>query len=140
MSLTRKRALEFLRQCALGTVATVGEDGTPEAALVNLAVTDDLEVIFETIQTTQKCINLRRNPRAAVVASLGEETLQYQGIADEPDAFALKPLLEVYFAAQPAALRHRGWPGLTWFRVKPRWIRLSRYGDTWDVSELRIAR
>ncbi len=138
MTVTRARVHEFLKQCPFGIVSTVCENGAPEAAFVNLAVTDDLELIFETIQTTRKCINLRRDPRIAVVAWLNDETLQYEGVADEPDEFALRPLLEVYLAARPAALAHRGWPGLTYFRVRPRWVRFSRYADAWEVSELNI--
>jgi len=136
LSLTRKEAFEFLKASELGAISTVSEDGAPEAAVINLAVNHDLELIFETIQTTRKCVNLRRDPRAAIVVWRGDETLQYGGIADEPDRYTLEPLLETYFAAQPGALNHCGWPGLTYFRVRPRWIRLSRYGRTFSVREL----
>jgi len=136
VSLTKKEAFDFLKQSPLGAVATVSEHGKPEAAVVNLAVTNDLELVFETLQTNRKCINLRRNPRAAVVVWHGDETLQYEGIADEPDEYARAPLLKIYFAAQPSAASHQGWPGLTYFRVKPRWIRLSRYDSSFSVREL----
>lgn len=137
-SLAKSDALAFLRAAPLGAISTVSEDGSPEVAVVNLAVTDDLELVFETLQTTRKCTNLRRDPRVAIVAWHGDETLQYQGIADEPDQYALGPLLETYFAAQPHALDHCGWPGLTYVRVRPRWIRLSRYGRTFDIHELNL--
>ena len=131
-------ALAFLRVAPLGAISTVNEDGSPEVAVVNLAVTNELELIFETLHTTRKCENLRRDPRVAIVVWHGEETLQYEGIADEPDHYALEPLLETYFAAQPQALNHCGWPGLIYVRVRPRWIRLSRYGRTFDIREMRF--
>jgi len=136
MPLTKKAALDFLKSVDLGAIATATAETGPEVALINFAVTDELELIFETIQTTRKCENLREDPRAAFMAWRGDQTLQYEGIADEPDEFALKELLDVYFAAVPEARSHQGWPGLIYMRVRPRWIRLSRYGGSWSVEEL----
>jgi hypothetical protein len=136
--LTRKEAVDFLSGASLAAISTVSKDGSPEAAVINIAVNQDLELIFETIQTTRKCVNLRRDPRVAIVAWRGDETLQYEGIADEPDRADLSPLLEIYFAAQPAALGHTAWPGLTYFRVRPRWLRLSRYGRSFSLREIRL--
>jgi hypothetical protein len=139
LSLSRKDAYDFLSTARLAALSTISGDGKPESALVNVAVTPELELIFETIQTTRKCVNLRRDPRVAFVCWHGDETLQYEGIADEPDAYALQSLLDIFFAACPDALAHRDWPGLTYFRVRPRWIRLSRYGASWSVKELSLA-
>jgi len=41
-SLAKSDALAFLRASPLGAISTVSEDGSPEVAVVNLAVTDDL--------------------------------------------------------------------------------------------------
>jgi hypothetical protein len=139
MSLTRKRACDFLKGCPFGAIATVGPNLTPEAALVNIAVTEDLELIFQTLQTTRKCLNLRRDPHVAIVTWKENETLQVEGIADEPDEFAREPLLDAYFAARPDARAHVGWPDLVYVRVKPRWLRLSYYfGTSWRVEELKL--
>jgi hypothetical protein len=139
MSLTRKAAYDFLRSCPFGAIATVGADTGPQAALVNIAVTEDLELVFQTLQTTRKCLNLRRDPRVAIVTWKENETLQFEGVADEPDEFAREPLLEAYFASRPDAKAHRNWPDLVYVRVKPRWIRLSYYfGTSWRVDELKF--
>jgi uncharacterized pyridoxamine 5'-phosphate oxidase family protein len=139
VSLTRKSAYEFLKTCPFGAIATVGAAKGPEAALVNIAVTEDLELVFETLQTTRKCLNLRRDPRVAIVTWKENETLQFEGVADEPDEFARDALLETYFAARPDARAHVGWPDLVYMRVKPRWIRLSYYfGTSWRVEELKF--
>jgi hypothetical protein len=127
-----------LRGVDLGAIATATEKTGPEVALINFAVTDDLELVFETIQTTRKCQNLRDDPRVAFMAWRGDQTLQYEGVADEPDEFALRELLDVYFAAVPEARGHQGWPGLIYVRVRPSWIRLSRYGGSWSVEELTL--
>ena len=140
MTLNPKRAFAFLRRQNVAVISTVSENGLPEAALINYGVTKDLELVLETLQTSRKYINLHRNPNAALVMGWQNEceTCQYQGIADEPDASILPPLLDVYFAARPEALAHRDWPDLTYLRIRPRWIRISNYGRTWKVEELQL--
>jgi pyridoxine/pyridoxamine 5'-phosphate oxidase len=139
MSLDRQVALEFIRRHGLGVVATVSPGGAPESALVNLAVSDDLELIFYTLGETRKCTNLRSNPRTAVVIGWeSDRTLQYEGVADEPLDEELEHLKEVYAAARPNASLQMAWPGLVYFRVRPKWLRLSDYGRPWSVHELTL--
>lgn len=137
MPLEKSVAIAFIRAHELGVVSTVSVKGTPEAALVNLAVTDELELVFYSLQDNRKCANLRDNPHIAVVIGWdSNRTLQYEGVVDEPRDEALEALKEVYAAARPNAAVQMGWPGLTYFRVKPKWLRLSDYGKLWSVEEL----
>jgi len=137
MTLQKKTLVDFVRARGLGIVSTVSASGAPEAALVNLVVTDAAELIFYALQDSRKCANLRRNPKvAAVIGWDDEKTLQYEGIADEPAGFALEQLKQIYAAARPDAGTQMRWPGLTWFRVRPKWARLSDYGARWSVEEL----
>src|SRR6185312_5253274 len=107
---------EFIRQRGLGVVSTVSENGAPEAALVNIAASPDLHLVFHAIQTTRKCSNLRRDPRVAIVIGWdGEKTLQYEGIADEPGEPELGELKKIYFESCPNATGRAGWPGVTYF-------------------------
>jgi hypothetical protein len=139
LGLSINRARELLTREGLAVISTAGPDGAPESALVNIGVAENLDLIFETIETTRKCLNLRRGPRASIVVWEDNETLQYSGIADEPDEFALEPLLRIYFDARSEARGHRGWPGLTYFRIRPKWLRLSAYyGTSWKVDELTL--
>jgi general stress protein 26 len=131
----------FLTASRYGVLSTVADNGAPEAALVGFAATPDLELIFETIDTTRKYANIRRNPRvAAVIGWEGEKTLQYEGIADEPDESAVVELKKTYFAILPENANHDGWPGLTYMRIRPRWIRLSNYGKPWSIEEFHFER
>jgi len=112
-------------------------DGAPEAALVNIAVTDDLKLVFYALQMTRKCANLRRNPRIAAVIGWDNETsLQYGGVADEPRDEELDRIKWVYRAARPNAGIQLVWPGLTYFRFRPKWVRFSYYGSKWSVEEM----
>ena len=131
----------FMTTFRYGVLSTVAKSGAPEAALVGLAATPELELIFETLNTTRKYENIQRNSRVAAVICWGDErTLQYEGIADEPDEFAVEAFKKVYFAILPENKSHDGWPGLTYMRIRPSWIRLSNYGTPWSVEEFRFDR
>jgi hypothetical protein len=137
VSIPRKELVEFVRARGMGVVSTVSKAGTPEAALVNLAVTDDFELIFYALEATRKCANLRRNPRiAAVVGWDGPRTLQIEGIADEPREPELSALKRIYATSRPDAGIQLNWPGLVYLRVRPKWARFSDYGPRWSVSEM----
>ncbi|MEI9931371.1 MAG: pyridoxamine 5'-phosphate oxidase family protein [Rhizomicrobium sp.] len=82
MSLDKNTLVAFIRQHHVGVVSTVGANRSPEAALVYLAATDDLELVFYALQDTRKCVNLRRDPRiAAVIGWDDKKSLQYEGVA-----------------------------------------------------------
>ena len=138
--LSRQKAYQFLSARNLAVISSAAENAEPEAALINYGVTKDLELIFETLQTSRKYLNLLRNPRAAFVMGFeGDcETCQYEGVVDKPDEYELQPLLEIYFAARPDALEHRGWPDLIYLRARPTWIRISNYSRNWNVEELDL--
>ena len=139
MPLDRKSLVEFIRRHSVGVVSTVCENGAPEAALVYFAVTDELELVFYALQDTRKCVNLRRDPRvAAVIGWDNKKSLQYEGVADEPLEPDLSRIKRVYAKARPDAGIQLEWPGLTYFRVKPKWVRMSDYGQPWSVEEMKF--
>ena len=77
--------LTFVRRSKLAVVSTTSAAGAPQAAVVGIAVTDALEIVFDTLETSRKAVNLRRDPRIALVIGWDEEqTVQCEGIADEP--------------------------------------------------------
>jgi PPOX class probable F420-dependent enzyme len=139
--MTQAELTAFLRRHRWAVQASVAEDGTPQAAVVGVAVSDDLELVFDTIETTRKCTNLRRDPRIALVVGWDEEqTVQLEGIADEPKGAELERLLAVYFAHFPDGPARMAWPGITYFRVRPRWIRYSDFrGPEPRIEVLRLA-
>ena len=51
----------------LGVLATVALDGSPEAALMGVVTTPELELIFDTVKSSRKYPNLKNNPRVAWV-------------------------------------------------------------------------
>jgi pyridoxine/pyridoxamine 5'-phosphate oxidase len=120
--------IAFVRRQRLAVVASAAATGAPQAALVGIAVTDAFEVVFDTLASTRKALNLRRDGRAALVIGWDDEqTVQLEGVADEPGGAALEALKRCYFAAFPDGATRLGWPGITYFRVRPTWIRYSDF-------------
>jgi Pyridoxamine 5'-phosphate oxidase len=126
----------FIEKHRLGVLASVSPLGNPEASLVGIAVTEKLELIFDTIDTSRKCQNLRRHPKTAfVIGWEGYITLQFEGIADEPLGEELSRLKKVYFKAFPDGPQREKWPGITYFRVRPVWMRYSDFNDPQKIIE-----
>ena len=125
--------LQFMRDNKYGVQASVSSTGAPQAAIVGYVVTDNFELFFDCISTHRKAINLRKNPRFAFVigesTASQERTLQLDGIADEPAGADLERLKRLYFSIFPDGLHRQAWPGITYFRVRPTWIRFSDYSS-----------
>jgi general stress protein 26 len=129
--MTKAQLVAYIQTQKYAVLSTVNANGAPEAALVGVAVTKDLEIIFDTLTTTRKCANLRARPCAAfVVGCTGDETLQYEGTASEPTGPALERCKKAYFAKFPDGPIREKWPDICYFLLKPTWIRFSDYGET----------
>jgi general stress protein 26 len=136
--MTARALLDFLRAHRLAIQASVSPTRAPQAAVVGFAISDQFEIVFDTLASTRKAQNLRQNPKIALViggATDGEErTVQYEGIADEPSGAELEQLKDVYYVAYPDGPSRLSWPGLIYVRVRPTWVRYSDY--TVDPPEI----
>lgn len=123
--------LTFLREHRLAVQASVSAAGAPQAAVVGFAVSDRFEIVFDTLESTRKAENLRRNARMTlVVGGLvegDERTVQLEGMADEPAGADLERLKQVYYSVYPDGPGRLSWPGLIYVRVRPEWVRYSDY-------------
>jgi hypothetical protein len=123
--------VSFLRRHRLAIEASVSAQAGPQAAVVGFVVSDAGELFFDTLSSTRKCRNLRRDPRIALVVGWDDDrTVQYEGIADEPTGDELTRLKELYFATFPDGRERAQWAGITYFRVRPRWARYSDFTDS----------
>ena len=137
MKLTHDYVRSFIARHRYGVLSTISPAGRPQAALVGIAISSDLEIYFDTVDTTRKVQNLRQNPRAAfVIGWENEQTLQFEGIADEPEGDALTALKKVYFAAWPDGPEREKWKGITYYRIRPRWLRFSSYIEPQLIEEI----
>jgi len=125
--MSRSELLAFLRRHRLAVEASVGPRGQPQAAVVGYGISDALELVFDTVDTTRKVHNLRADPRIALVVGWDEVTAQIEGLVDFPKGDELKRMQECYFAAYPDGRERLKWPGILHLRVRPKWIRYSHF-------------
>jgi general stress protein 26 len=137
---TRAEMLQFIRRHRYAVQASTAENGAPQAAVVGIAVTDAAEVVFDTLGTSRKAQNLRREPRSALVVGWDEEqTLQLEGVADEPTGDELQRLKRVYLAAFPDGVEREQWPDITYVRVRVTWARYSDFRSGGGVYEIDLS-
>jgi general stress protein 26 len=131
--MTARDLLAFMRTHRVGVQASVSGTAAAQAAVVGIAITDRFEVVFDTLDSSRKALNLRANPSIALVMGGlmpgDERTVQYEGVADLPGGEELERLKQVYYAVYPDGPSRLSWPGLTYVRVQPRWIRYSDFGQ-----------
>ena len=126
--MTRAELLQFLRRYKLAVQASTSSSGAPQAAVIGFAVSDALELVFDTLTSTRKYQNLRQDPRIALVIGWDDAiTAQIEGIADFPEGPELERLQQVYFGPYPDGRDRLAWPGITHVRVRPTWVRLSDF-------------
>jgi hypothetical protein len=127
----RNRLLAFMRQELYAVQASVGDGGVPQAAIVGVVVSDQFEVFFDTLGHSRKATNLRQRPYAAMVlgpaASGSAQTVQLEGLADEPRGDELARLLQLYFKRFPDGRERQGLADITYWRIRPTWIRFSDF-------------
>lgn len=135
----KSELLEFMRRHRLAVEASVTTAGAPQAAVVGVAISDEFEVFFDTLATSRKCANLRREPRLALVLGWDLEegcTVQYEGLADEPQGPELERLKQLYFGVFPDGVERAAWPDITYVRVRPTFLRFSDFrGATPKIVE-----
>ena len=123
-----KTALEFASGQRLGVLSTVSASHESQSALMGIAVAPGFEVVFDTLRTTRKYGNLSANPRVSlVIGCSSEKTVQYEGLAEELSGEDLDRWLPIYFAAFPDGPERQNWPGMTYFLVRPKWVRYCDY-------------
>ena len=123
-----QEVVAFLESEQLGVLSTATNSGQPEAALLGYAVTPDLEIIFDTVRSARKYPNLKENPRVAwVIGCTTEVTVQYEGEAKELEGDELARYKKIYFTKFPDGPAREKWAGITYFVVRPKWVRYCDY-------------
>jgi hypothetical protein len=110
--------------------------------VVGIAVSEQFELVFDTLGSTRKAINLKANPQVAFVIGGwvpgDERTVQYEGVVAFPAGEELERVKRVYFQAFPEGVERQAWAGITYAVVKPRWIRVSDFNANPPVVSERV--
>lgn len=120
--------LNFVRARRLAVLATVSDDGSPEAALMGIAMMPDKRIVFDTVRGSRKYANLRREKRIAIVVGWNDEiTVQLEGVAEEPSDADLDQCKDAYFKVYPEGRERAAWPDIVYVAVRLTWIRYCDY-------------
>ncbi len=112
----------------LAVVSSTGPDGSPQSAVVGIAVTPELEIVFDTLTESRKCQNLFvRQACSLVIGWDRETTVQYEGLAEDHMKHEEGPWKDTYFRVWQDGRKRLLWPGLVYFVVSPKWIRYSDF-------------
>lgn len=120
----------FMAKCRLGVLGTICRTDTPQSALIGIAVTQQLEIVFDTVKSSRKYPNLLARPACSFVIGgwgAGEQTVQYEGEAEEFKSPELERYQKTYFKTWPDGPARATWPGIVYFVVRPTWIRYSDF-------------
>jgi hypothetical protein len=126
---TRGQLLDFLRAHRYAVQASVGRKTGAQASVVGIAVADNFEIVFDTLETSRKARNLVHDQRIAFVIGGGdgeERTVQYEGLA-ERIAAADKRVEDLYFRVFPGGRDRLAWQGILHITVRPTWLRYSDF-------------
>ncbi|QAY59605.1 pyridoxamine 5'-phosphate oxidase family protein [Microbacterium protaetiae] len=123
----RAAVAAFIRSEARAVVATVTDQGAPEAALVGAAALDDGTLVFDAPAHTRKIANMQGHARVAVVVGLCRDvSLQLEGDAIVTDGAERDRLGAAYNAQLPGSRALDA--GFAVVAVRPDWVRV------YDVS------
>lgn len=134
--MNREFLYRFLSQQKYGVVSSIGPDGTPQSALVGIAVSPTLEVIFDTAINSRKYRNfLRCNAFSFVVGWSNEQTVQLDGEIELLSNQKLDEAHRLYCSAWPDGESRLVSPDITLLLARPSWARYSDYSTTPAVIE-----
>jgi pyridoxine/pyridoxamine 5'-phosphate oxidase len=137
--MTLQQIFDIARSKRYLIVSTVNESGAPEAALMGFAWTEANEVVFDTLSTSRKAVNLIRNPATALVIGWEDGiSLQIEGVARRPAGEDLANAKEAYFREWPDGRARENWPDIAYIVVQPKWIRYSNYSGVPVIEEFRL--
>jgi pyridoxine/pyridoxamine 5'-phosphate oxidase len=136
---TLEQIFEIAKDKRYLVISTVNASGAPEAALMGFALTSANEVVFDTLSTSRKAMNLAHDPAAALVIGWDDTiSLQIEGVARLPVGEDLTRAKAAYFREWPDGRARENWPNIAYVVVRPRWIRYSNYSGVPVVEEFTL--
>lgn len=124
---TKSDLYEWLDAQRLCVIATVGEDGYPNAATVGFSQSTDLEFVIITDKDSRKAANIARSSKAALTITNEEQryTVQLEGNARQLSWDEFEQYADYHYKKLPFSMPFRDIPGQTPFVIVPTKIRFS---------------
>ena len=106
---------------------------------MGFALTKAKEVVFDTMSTSRKAVNLARNSAAALVIGWDDNiSLQIEGLGRRPVGDDLASAKAAYFREWPDGRARENWPNIAYVVVRPKWVRYSNYSGAPVVEEFTL--
>lgn len=123
-----KTVYDFLQKEHLCVISTVSIDNTPQSAVMAFSQTKNLEIIFQTPNTTRKYNNLKKNKNISIATgwSLDEFiTVQYDGVANEIASEKLDEVRQIHVSKNETSKKYAYIEENKFFIVEPKFIKYS---------------
>ena len=134
-----EEVFDIVRQKRFAVVSTVDNSVAPEAALVGFALTERNEIVFDTLGSSRKAVNIAHRPAAALVIGWDNDiTVQIEGDARRPQGDDLAYAKVAYFREWPDGRARENWPDIAYIVVKPRWMRYANYAGAPVIEEFAL--
>ncbi|MDR2858362.1 MAG: TIGR03618 family F420-dependent PPOX class oxidoreductase [Novosphingobium sp.] len=142
--MTEAEIAALLDACKSLQVATLDKDGAPHLTTVWFAYQDGV-YLFETYGKSQKVVNMRRDPRVAVLAEQGTSYDQLRGVSVQGRAEIvdagddLRKLMKVIVARNHKGLADAEVEAIAASMIEKRVVVIVRPGKviSWDHRKLR---
>lgn len=137
-----KELCEWLDKQTLCTIASVGEDGYPNAASVAFSQSDDLRFVIITDENSRKAGNIARDNKVALTITNQDDkyTLQLEGTARRLSWDDFEPFAEHHYAKLPFSLPFKDIPSQTPFVIEPTHMRFSDISvRQWELTEIAVS-
>ncbi len=132
----------FLAKNQLCVISTIDAEGFPNSAAMSFSESDDLEIIFFTLDDTKKFKNIQNNQKVAVTVGWSFEdfiTAQYQGIASQVNINDSLEYVTRHLEKNPFSKNFINNPSEAMFIIKPTYIKYSNLkADPKEVFEVRF--
>lgn len=124
--MTLQNILNTANTAKFMTIATVGENGAPQAVTVEFGLYGD-KIVFDTFRNSRKFANIQRDNHVALVMMPNEDvSIDIEGRAEILDGSAeLSAAQEAYFEKVPEARKWANLPNVAFFAVKVDWARCT---------------
>ena len=134
-----EEVFDIVRRKRLAVVSTVDDSVAPEAALVGFALTERNEIVFDTLGSSRKAVNIARRAATALVIGWDNDiTVQIEGDARRPQGADLAYAKAAYYREWPDGRARENWPDIAYIVVKPRWMRYANYAGAPVIEEFTL--
>lgn len=108
VQLTDAETAEFLASSMKVQVATLGRDGAPHLTTLYYILDDEGRIAFWTYASSQKIVNLRRDPRVACLVEDGDAYFDLRGVSIRGTARLVEDLDGILTIGRKVASRMAG--------------------------------